>query len=147
MVWYLRDINIRIDYKARSVNLEEAGVALEFKFDGGTLPANTSLIVRTNTQPGSGSFRAFSPVVFRPSSGATVIGLKYTVDFAVGSLSSIAARENHKQIIKVYGKLTVSDPLKFFAYRTKHNIKDVSQLLGTLEFKVNIDDDALFATP
>ncbi len=145
-LWGIESVYIKVSYREGLLDLEEAGVALEFKFDGGTL-ANARLHLRGGTAHGIAY--GYNPLVFNPHV-TPVIGLRYELISGIEHTTQSAfdlAIQGSVVTIKVYGKLTVSDPLKFFAYRTKHNIKDVSKLLGALDFKVDGDDDALFPPP
>ncbi len=126
----VQTVYMKVSYIEGSVNLKEAGVELELHFyatrglytlfSGGT--TNTTLAVFKPLE---------SPVAY----------LAY-IDGSFVYRSAILA--SAPKTIKVYGKLIVSDPLKFFAYRTKHNIKDASKLLGTLAFEVNSEHKDLF---
>ncbi len=121
---------IKVSYIEGSLNLKEAGVALEL-----TLKKTSG---RGTLKQSTGSRRnQIAPLeVFKP--------LEKEVNYLLfehGSYPPALGNVGDARTITVYGKLTVSDPVKFFAYRTKHNIKDASKLLGTLRITVyGIDD-------
>ncbi len=117
---------IKVSYIEGSLDLEEAGVALELTFKktagDGTLKKSTG-----NTLNDVADLE-----VFKPRESPVSYLLFDDSHFHRNNRLLAAA----PRTITVYGKLIVEDPVKFFAYRTKHNITDVSKLLGTLNFLV-----------
>ncbi len=122
---------IKVSYRKGSLDLEEAGVALELRFHLEGVPSRVTL--KRSTGKRVDDVAALE--VFKP--------LESPVSWLIFSDSRIQGNRQEatkERTIKVYGKLIVEDPVKFFAYRTKHNIKD-AKLLGALNFLVYDSDD------
>ncbi len=121
---------IKVSYIEGSFNLKklkEAGVELVFRFRKKSGPAGD---LKKST--GTSSSNVADLTVFNPLESPEA----YMIFVGDTSVSVAANVNKSPRVFKVYGKLIVSDPVKFFAYRTKHNIKDASKVLGTLNFKV-----------